>query len=66
MIQVVLLVQHIDHSFFNRLDDYDIAVEVSFCIHIPDNPVYKCPEEVPLAKLYDTLRPGDDRNVLFI
>ena len=66
MIQVVLLVQHIDHPFFNRLDDYDIAVEICFCIHITDNPVYKCPEEVPLAKLYDTLRPGDDRNVLFI
>lgn len=61
-----MFVQHFYHPFIDRLHYYRITVEVCFRIHIPDDLVYECTEEVTFSKLYDTFRAGCYRNVLFV
>ena len=42
MIETVLLVEPVHHTAFDRLNDYNAAVEIGLLVHVPDNPVYKC------------------------
>ena len=55
VVEAVLSVEPLYHAFVNRLYHYNGAVEVGLGIHIPDNPIYKCAEEVAFAELDDTL-----------
>ena len=56
VIEAVLTVEPLHHSFVNRLNNYYRTVEVRLCVHVPYDPVNKCAKEVTLAKLNDFLR----------
>ncbi|MPM67752.1 hypothetical protein SDC9_114676 [bioreactor metagenome] len=53
MVQIVLRIQHVNHTFINRLYDYNAAVKVGFFIHVVNDPVNKRTKEVTFAKLND-------------
>ncbi len=56
MVQAVLPVEPFYHTFVNRLNDNDRCIEIGLCVHVPNNPIHECAEEVPLAELNDFLR----------
>ena len=55
VIEAVLTIQPLYHTFVNRLNDSYRTVEVRLCVHVPYDPVHKCAEEVTLTKLNDLL-----------
>ena len=55
MIQAVLTVEPLHHSFVNRLNDSHRTVEVRLCVHVPHNPVHESAEEVTFTKLDNSL-----------
>ena len=56
MVEAVLTIEPLNHSFVNRLDYNDRAVEIGLSIHVPNNPVNKSAQEITLAKLDNLLR----------
>ena len=56
VIEAVLTVEPVNHTFFNRLHNNYRAVEVGLLVHVPHNPVNECTQEVTLTKLDDLLR----------
>ena len=66
MVQAVLPVQPIYHSFLYWLHHHDTSVEVRLRIHVPDNPIYKGAKEIPFAKLNDLLRHHALRRGMFV
>ena len=56
MIQTILRIQHVNHTFFNRLYDNDTTVKICLLVHIVDNPIHKCTQEVTFTKLNDSFR----------
>ena len=42
VIKAILLIEHIDHTFFDRLYDNYATIEIGFLVHIINNPIYKC------------------------
>ena len=55
MIEVILSVEHVNHSSVDWLNDNDAAVEVCLLVHVPDYPVNECAEEVAFSELDDSL-----------
>ena len=55
VIEAVLTVQPLYHTFLDRLNDSYRTVEVRLSVHVPYNPVHKCAEEVTFTKLNDLL-----------
>ena len=56
VIEAVLCLQTLGHTLGNGLYDDNGSVEVGLLVHLPDDPVNECAEEVAFAKLYDSLR----------
>ena len=56
MVQAILCVQHVDHSPVDRLDHHNAAVKIHFFIHLLDNPIHECPEEIAFAELDNPFR----------
>ena len=56
VIETILRVQHVNHSFFDGLNHYYTAVEISFFVHVVDNPVNKRTKEITFAKLNNSFR----------
>ena len=54
MIQAVLTVEPLHHTFVNRLNHNHRTVEIGLGIHVPYNPIYECAEEVAFTKLDDS------------
>lgn len=63
MIEAVLAVEPVDHAAVDRLDDDNAGIEVGLLVHVVDDPVNECTEEITLTKLndsfwHDALRSG--------
>ena len=58
MVKAVLLVEIVNHTLLDRLDEYDRSVEVGLLICFPDNPVNKCAEKIALTELNHFLGVG--------
>jgi hypothetical protein len=56
VIEAVLAIEPLYHTTLDRLNNNNRSVEVSLLVHIPDNPIYECTEEVTFTKLDDYLR----------
>ena len=56
VIKTILRVQHVNHSFFDGLNHHYTAVEISFFVHVVDNPVNKRTKEITFAKLNNSFR----------
>jgi len=55
VVETVLGVEPVDHTVLDGLYDDDRSVEVGLLVHVPDNPINECAEEVSLAELDDLL-----------
>ena len=66
MVQAVLSVQPVHHTLLNGLYYYHTAVEVGLLVHIPDNPIYECTEEVTFTELNHLFRHHALRSKLFV
>ena len=66
VVQAVLPVQHVHHTLLDGLHHHHRAVEVSLLVHVPDNPIHKCAQEVTLAELYHLFRHHALRSELFV
>ena len=55
VIQAVLTVEPLYHTFLDRLNNSYRTVEIGLCVHVPNNPVHECAEEVTFTKLNDLL-----------
>ena len=66
VIEAVLGIEPVHHTFFNRLYDDNATVEVSLLVHIPDNPIYECAEEVTFTELNHLFRHHALRSKLFV
>jgi len=66
VVEAVLTVQHIGHALLDGLHHDDTAVEVGLLVHIPDDPIHECAEEVALAELYHLFRHHALRSELFV
>ena len=55
MVEAVLTIEPVYHTSFYRLYDNNATVEVGLLIHVPNNPVNECAEEVSLTELNDFL-----------
>ena len=53
MIEAVLAIEPVYHTALYWLHYYYRTIEVCLLVHIPNNPVYECAQEVTLAKLND-------------
>ena len=51
MIQAILGIQHVHHTFLDRLDHYNSPVKVRLPVEVPYYPVYKSPEEISFPEL---------------
>ena len=66
MIEAVLGIEPIYHTFLYRLHNDNRAVEVCLLVHVPDNPIYKRAEEVAFAKLNNLFRHDALRSKYFV
>ena len=66
VVQTILGVQPVYHTFFNRLYNDYATVKVGFLVHVPDNPIYECTEEVTLTELNHLFRHYALRRELFV
>ena len=66
MVKAVLAVQPFRHSFFDRLNHYNTAVEVGLLVHVVNNPVYKCTKEVTFTELDDSFGSNGLGSRLFV
>ena len=55
VIEAVLAIEPLHHTTFDWLNDNNRSVEVGLLVHIPDDPINKCTEEVTFTKLDDFL-----------
>ena len=53
VIQAVLTVEPLYHTFVNRLNDYYRTVEVGLGVHVPYNPINESTKEITFTKLDD-------------
>ena len=42
MIEIILRIQHVHHTFVDRLNNDYATIEIGFFVHIIDYPIYKC------------------------
>ncbi len=66
MVQAVLGVEPVHHTSFNGLYDNDTTVEVGLLVHVPDNPINECAEEVSFTELNHLFRHHALRSELFV
>ena len=66
VVQAVLTVQPLYHTLVDRLYDNDTTIEVGLLVHVPDNPIYECTEEVSLTKLNHLFRHHALRSEVFV
>ena len=66
MVQTILGIEPVNHTSFNRLYNDNGAVEVGLLVHVPDNPIYKCTEEVTFTELNHLFRHHALRSKLFV
>lgn len=56
MVEAVLTVEPVNHTALDRLYNNYTTVEVGLLVHVPDDPINKCAEEVTFAKLDNLFR----------
>jgi len=56
VVQAVLTIQPLGHTFVNRLYDNNATIEVGLLVHVPNNPINESTEEVTLTKLNHLFR----------
>ena len=56
MVETVLCVEPVNHTFLDGLHNDNRTVEVSLLVHVPDNPIYECAEEVAFSELNNLFR----------
>ncbi len=66
VVQAVLAVEPVDHTAIEGLDDDDGTIEVCLLVHVPDDPIYECAEEVAFAELNDLFGHDALRSELFV
>ena len=66
MIEAVLGIEPIHHTSFYRLHYDNRTVEIGLLVHIPDNPIYECTEEVAFSELNNLFRHNALRRELFV
>ena len=66
MVQAVLTIQPVNHTAVYGLYDDDGAVEVGLLVHVPDNPINECAEEITLTKLNNLFRHDALRSEVFV
>ena len=66
VVQTVLGVEAVHHTFLYRLHHNDRAVEVGFLIHIPDDPIHESPKEIAFSELNDLFWHHALRRKLFV
>ena len=54
VVEAVLAVEPVNHATVNRLNNDNAGVEVGLLVHVVDNPVNECTEEVSLTELNDS------------
>ena len=55
VIEAILAIKPFCHTAVNRLNNSYRGVEIGLLVHVPDNPIYECAEEITFAKLNDFL-----------
>ena len=58
MIEAILLVKHVHHSFLDGLYDHDGSVEIGLLVRFPDDPLDERAEEITFSELDDLLSVG--------
>ena len=53
MIEPVLFVEDVNHTFLDRLDHYHGGIEVSLSVRVPYYPFYKSAKEIAFSELND-------------
>ena len=66
MIETVLGIEPVNHTFLNRLYNDYRTIEVCLLVHVPDNPIYECAEEVTFTELNHLFRHDALRSKLFV
>ena len=66
VVQTVLTIQPFYHTLVDRLYDNNTTIEVGLLVHVPDNPINECTEEVTLTKLNDLFRHHALRSEIFV
>jgi hypothetical protein len=56
VVKAILGVEPVYHTSFDRLYDYYATVKIGLLVHIPDNPIYECTEEITLTELNHLFR----------
>ena len=66
MVKTILGIDHIYHSFIDRLYNHYAAVEICLFIHIGNYPINKTSQEISFTKLNDAFRTNNLDGCLFI
>jgi hypothetical protein len=66
VIETILGIEPVNHTLFDRLYNDYRTIEVCLLVHVPDNPIYECAEEVTLTELNNLFRHNALRSELFV